>query len=44
MIFILGLGRFPAALGPETRSDGSGSKMVQNEPKQAPETNSKAVS
>ena len=30
------IGRFPAELGPETRSNGSGSKMVQKAPKISP--------
>ena len=38
-------GRFSAELGPETRSNGSGSKKwCRTHPKLAPETNSKVVS
>jgi hypothetical protein len=38
-------GRFPAELGPETRSNGPGSTNgAERTPKLAPETNSKAVS
>ena len=37
IIFIFGFGRFPAELGPETRSTGSGSKngaeRTQNQPR-----------
>ena len=34
--YYLVFGRFPAELGPETRSNGSGSKMMQNAPKISP--------
>ncbi len=44
IVFIFGFGRFPAKPGPETRSNGSGSKNgVERTHKLAQETKSTAV-